>query len=230
MEIKEFELEDIPRWATITVIASRRSGKSVITRHILYKEFIKKRKIKNIVIVSPTMMNGDYSFLAPKYKFTSFDEDFLDKIIHRQEELVKSDPKGKHDLVLVLDDIVKSTDMKTKDILSRLYTLSRHFHLYVILISQSMKHELTPIIKFNSDIVVVFKTKNFENKKDMADLWLGFSDKDSREIGFRLIDEIAQGYRCMIINNTVHSNKIEDIVSHYTVDIEHSVPKNFYLS
>jgi len=127
-----------------------------------------------------------------------------------------------------LDDIVKSTDAKTKDILSRLYTLSRHYHLYVILISQSLRHELTPIIKFNSDIVAIFRTRNFENKKEIADLWLGFSEKDARDESFRLIDNIAQGYRAMIIDNTIHSNNPEDIVKHYEVDVDHSVPRKFY--
>jgi len=228
MEIKEFDLSDIPRWATITIIASRRSGKSVLTRHILYKELIKKRKIDNIVIVSPTLHNGDYDWLSDKYKFTEFDEPFLDKILARQEELVRTDKDGNHDLVLILDDIVKSTDAKTKDILSRLYTLSRHYHLYVILISQSLRHELTPIIKFNSDVVAIFRTRNFENKKEIADLWLGFSEKDSRDAGFQLIDEVAQGYRCLIIDNTVHSNEVNNICFHYEVPIDKSVPKNYY--
>lgn len=228
MNIKEFDYRDIPLYGTITVIASRRSGKTVITRDIVYKEMIKRRKIKNIFIISPTLHNGDYSFLHDKYKYTEFSEEFLDKILKRQESLIASDPKGDHTALLVLDDIVKSTDQKTKDILSRLYTLSRHFHLYVILISQSLRHELTPIIKFNSDIVIVFRTRNFENKKEIADLWLGFSEKDQRQESFKLIDKVAQGYRAMVINNTKHTNSPEEIVSHFTVDIDHTVPNKFY--
>lgn len=229
VEISEYDLSDIPRYATITIIASRRSGKSVVARHILYKEFIKKRKIKNIVIVSPTLHNGDYAFLDVKYKHTDFNEVFLNKILERQEQLIISDPDGDHDLVILLDDIVKSTDQKTRDILSRLYTLSRHYRLYVILISQSLRHELTPIIKFNSDLIVIFKTRNYENKKEMCDLWLGFSDKNDRDRGFAIIDQIAAGYRCMLIDATSHSNEIEDIVKWYEVDVDHSVPRNFFM-
>jgi len=228
MNIQEFDYNDIPLYGTITIIASRRSGKSVLTRDMLYKEFIKKRKIKNIFVVSPTLHNGDYAFLSDKFKYTEFSEEFLEKILKRQESLIATDPSGDHDAILILDDIVKSTDAKTKDILSRLYTLSRHYHLYVILISQSLRHELTPIIKFNSDIVAIFRTRNFENKKEIADLWLGFSEKDARDESFRLIDNIAQGYRAMIIDNTIHSNNPEDIVKHYEVDVEHSVPRKFY--
>jgi len=228
MDIKEFNLEDIPEFATITVIASRRSGKSVLTRHIVYKEFIKKRKIKNIVIVSPTIHNGDYAFIDDKYKFTEFTEEFLNKILERQRQLITSDQDTKHPLLLVLDDIVKSTDQKTKDILSRLYTLSRHYHLYIILVSQSLRFELSPLCKFNSDIVFVFATRNYENKKEIADLWLGFGKKEDRDNAFEIMDTVAYGYRAMAINNTVHSNEPTEIIFHYEVDIEHSVPKNYY--
>ena len=227
--IREFDYGDIPKYSTITIIASRRSGKSVLTRDILYHELIKKRKIKNIVIVSPTTMNGDYSFLADKYKFTEFNEHFLNAILDNQESLIREDPDGDHDLVMILDDIVKSTSQKTRDILSRLYTLSRHYRLYVILVSQSLKHETTPVIKMNSDLVVIFKTKNMNNKQEIMEHWLGFSSKEDRDKGIRVIDEIAQGYRSMIINNTVHSNDIQDIVSYHEVDVEHSVPKNFFM-
>jgi len=228
MDIKEFKLENIPKYATMTILASRRSGKSVLARAVIWQEFLKKRKIKNLVIVSPTIHNGDYAFIDNKFKFTDFNETFLDKILQRQLHLITTDPDGKHDLLLVLDDIVKSTDTKTKDLLSRLYTLSRHYRLYIILISQSLKHELTPIMRLNSDIVVVFASRNYENKREIADLWLGFGRKEDRENAFEIMDSVAHGYRAMVINNTVHSNEPSDIIFHYEVDIEHSVPKGYY--
>jgi len=228
MNIKEFDYNNIPKYATITIVASRRSGKSVLVRDLLYKEYIKRRKIKNLIIVSPTLHNEDYAFIDNKYKFTEFDETFINNILQRQQQLIASDPKGDHDMILILDDIVKSTSMATRDILSRLYTLSRHYRLYIILVSQSMKHELTPIIKFNSDIVVLFKTKNLDNKLEVRDHWLGFSSKEERDNALTLIDDVAQGYRAMVISTTEHSNNPEDIIFHTEVDIEHSVPKKFY--
>jgi len=229
-EIKEFDMNDIPKYATITVLASRRSGKSVITRHMLIHHFIKKVKIKNFVIVSPTMHNSDYDFMDDKFKFTSFNEEFLDKILQRQLNLIKTDPDADHSLCLILDDIVKSTDQKTKDLLSRLYTLSRHYRLYIVLVSQSLRHELTPIIKFNSDIVIVFASRNYDNKKEIADLWLGFGKKEDRDNAFEIMDTVALGYRCLIINNTVHSNEPTDIIHHYTVDYEKLIPRNFFFN
>ena len=228
MELAEFEYNNIPKYATITIIAQRRSGKSVLVRDILYKEFIRKRKITNLIIVSPTLHNQDYSFIDDKYKFVDFDDDFVNKILERQQALIQSDPKGNHDLVFLLDDIIKSTDAKTRDTLSRLFTLSRHYRLYIILVSQSMKHELTPVIKLNTDIVILFKTKNLDNKIEVRDNWLGFSDKDNRDKALGLIDEVAQGYRAMVIDTTNHSNNPQDIITHTEVDIDHSVPKNYF--
>jgi len=226
--ITEFNLQTIPLYATITVLASRRSGKSVLTRHIIYKEFLKKRKIKNLVIVSPTIHNGDYAFIDDKFKFTSFDEPFLNKILERQLKLITSEPNQSHPLLLVLDDIVKSTDQKTKDLLSRLFTLSRHYHLYIILSIQSLRFEMTPACRFNTDVVFVFASRNYENKKEIADLWLGFGKKEDRDNAFQVMDSVSYGYRAMAINNTVHSNEPSEIIFHYEVDIEKSVPRGYF--
>ena len=227
-DINEFDPETIPKFATILILASRRSGKSVLTRHWLYKEFLKKRKIKNLVIVSPTIHNGDYAFVDDKFKFTSFDKEFLDKILNRQLNLIKSDPHGNNEMVLLLDDIIKSTNTETKDQLSRLFTLSRHYQLTILLVSQSLRHECTPCCRFNTDIVVAFASRNYDNKKEIADLWLGFGKKEDRDNAFEILDEVAKGYRAIVINNTVHSNEPSDIIFHYEVDVEHSVPKGYF--
>ena len=228
--IKQLDYSDIPKYSTILVVASRRSGKSVFSRDLVYKEFIKKRKIKNFVIVSPTIHNGDYAFLDDKYKFTEFNEQFLNTILENQQKQILEDPKSPYiDLVLVLDDIIKSTNSNTKDCLSRLFTLSRHYRIYCILAVQSLKHECTPTIRFNSDLVVVFKTKNYLNKQEITETWLGFSTKEERDQGLAVIDEVAQGYRAMVINNVIHSNKLDDLITYTQVDINKSVPKDFFL-
>ena len=93
-----------------------------------------------------------------------------------------------------------------------------------------MRHELTPIIKFNSDIVVVFASRNYDNKKEISDLWLGFGKKEDRDNGFEIMDSVALGYRAMIINNTVHSNDPSDIIHYYEVDYNKLIPRNFFFN
>ena len=228
-QLRMYDWSTMPRYSTVVWVASRRSGKSVMAREVLYKEIIQKRKIKQIIIVSPTLHNEDYAFIAPKYKFTEFDEDFLNSILSRQEDAIKRDPEGNWDLCLVLDDIMKSTDTKTRDILSRLFTLSRHYRLYVFFSVQSIRFEYTPIMRLNTDIVVLFKTNNFENKKEITNLWLGFGEKDDRASGLVMLDKIAQGYRTMVIDNTKMTSELTDFVFYYQTDINKSVPKNYYL-
>lgn len=230
MNIKEFKLEDIPKYSTILVVASRRSGKSVLTRDWLYKEFLKKRKIKNLVIVSPTIHNGDYAFIDDKFKFTSFDKPFLDKLLNRQLQAIKADPKGNNEVVLLLDDIIKSTNSETKDLLSRLFTLSRHYSLTILMAVQSLRHECTPCCRYNVDVIVAFASRNYDNKKEMCDLWLGFGKKDDRDKAFEILDEVAIGYRAIVINNTVHSNDPNKIIFHYEVDTDHSVPRGYFFN
>jgi hypothetical protein len=228
INIKQYDWSTAPDNLAMVVIASRRSGKSVLVRDLLWRYFIKEKKFKNIFIVSPTLHNSDYSFIDKKYKYTEFDADFVQKIFDHQTQLIKNDPDGDHKCLLILDDILKSCDSATKDLLSRIFCIGRHYSLNIVLVSQSFKFEITPIIKFNADVIAIFKTKNFNNKIEIQEQWLGFSNKDQRKAGMDLIDTIAKGYRMMIIDQSKSSDKIEEFVFHYEVDIEKSVPKDYY--
>ena len=227
--IAEYNWNNLPKYSTTVFIASRRSGKSVMMRSVIYNEIIKKRKIKDIIVVSPTEFNQDYAFLPKKSMFTQFDDEFLQQILDRQSDAIKRDPMGNYDVVLVLDDILGSTNKKTKDTLSRLFTLSRHYRLYIFMAVQSIRFEYTPLCRLNTDIVVLFKSNSYDNKKEIRDLWLGFTEKGDRDKGFEILDEVAQGYRTMIIDNTKTSKNIGEFCYHYTTDINRSVPANYNL-
>ena len=229
VRLREYNWDDMPQYATCVWVAQRRSGKSQMLREVLYKQIIKKRNIKQIIVVSPTSFNEDYAFLAPKYKFTEFNEDFLNTILQRQEDAIRRDPAGNWDLCLVLDDIMKSTSTATRDVLSRLFTLSRHYRLYVFFSVQSIRFEYTPIMRLNTDLVILFKTNNYDNKKEITNLWMGFGEKESRKEGLAILDKVAQGYRTLIIDNTKMTANITDFAFHYTTDIDKSIPKKFYL-
>ena len=226
MNIKEFDYKDIPEHGTMLLVASRKSGKSVLMVNMLYHHFIKTMKVKRFLIISPTLHNGDYLWMESADKRTSFDENFLDELLEDQHERMKSDPASAP-LVIVLDDIIKSTNEKTKNAIARLFCCGRHSKITIALVSQSLKYEISPAVKINVDVVFLFSTRNYDNKKEISDLWLGFSNKEDRDIGFTLMDKIAKGYRSMVILNTKKSDVIEEIVFFKEIDIDKNIPRNY---
>ena len=95
------------------------------------------------------------------------------------------------------------------------------------MITQSFRYECSIPVVLNSDVVVLFSSRNIENKKMISSLFLGFTDKSDRNLGYELIDKIAVGYRALVIVNTSKSPNINEIVYYKELDLNKSVPNNY---
>ena len=58
-------------------------------------------------------------------------------------------------------------------------------------------------------------------------MFLGFTDKSDRFLGYELIDKIAVGYRALVVVNTSKSPNINEIVYYKELDLNKSVPNNY---
>ena len=230
MDIKEFEFDEIKNYSTIVFVAPRRAGKSTFIIQLLYKHFIKKKKVKNFLIISPTAFNPDYQFIDDQYKKTELNEDVLEDILKDQEKKISQDPEGDHELTIVLDDILKSTNGKTKDMLERIFILGRHYRLNILLSVQNIRAEYTVSMRMNTDYVVIYQSTNKNNKKEVSELWLSLGEKDMEKVGYGLLTTIPKKYRTMVIDNTsVIKENYGDFVSYFEASLD-IVPKNFHFS
>ena len=230
LEIKEFDYDLLPEFGTTLFVSSRKSGKSVMARDILYY-FIRRRKLKRFIIISATMRNNDYAFLgegAHVTRMLEFNDKILKDIIDDQHRRMDEDIDSPYTpVVILMDDLIKSTDQRTKDAISRCWCTLRHGLGYAIMITQSFRYECSIPVVLNSDVVVLFSSRNIENKKMISSLFLGFTDKNDRNLGYELIDKIAVGYRALVIVNTSKSPNINEIVYYKELDLNKSVPNNY---
>ena len=229
--IEEFDYDLMPKYGTTLFVSSRASGKSVMARDMLYY-FITRRKITRYIIISATMHNSDYAFLGYGdniIRLTDINHEILEEITKDQRRRIEEDPDSA-DLVILMDDLIKSCDQKCKDCISRMWATMRHDFCYLIMITQSFRYECSRSVVLNSDLIILFSSRNIENKKLISSMFLGFTDKDDRDLGYKLIDSVAQGYRAMAIPNTSKSTKINEIVYYKEIDLNHTVPKNYIFS
>ena len=230
MDIEEFDFDDIKPYSTIVFVAPRRAGKSTFIIQLLYKHFIKKKKVKNFLIISPTAFNPDYQFIDDQYKKTELNQEVLEDILKDQEKKISQDPEGDHELTIVLDDILKSTNGKTKDMLERIFILGRHYRLNILLSVQNIRAEFTVSMRMNTDYVVIYQSTNKNNKKEVSELWLSLGEKEMEKVGYGLLTTIPKKYRTMIIDNTsVIKENYGDFVSYFEASLD-VVPKNFHFS
>lgn len=215
LQIKEFDLTTIVDHAAIVIIARRGSGKSFVTRDILYS----KRHIPGGVVIAPTdKMNGEYKKFFPDifihYVIT---EEILNKILLRQREMMEKqkvkkkegktlDPSG----VLVMDDCLaqKKTWAKIQAITEILMN-GRHYKLTYILTMQSPMG-LPPDLRLNFDYVFLLKEVSAINRKK---IWMNYASMfPSLDYFEKVFSKTTENFCSMVIDNRKPSDQLSDIV------------------
>jgi len=218
MNIQEWDMLSMPDFPVIVNISRRRGGKSFLTRDIVRNYFVKKKKIKNILVISETgLFNDDYKWIDKSKITPNFNNDLINAIFERQKKLIEYDKKGDNELLIILDDVVNMEDSGRNNIklLARLFTLSRHFQISIILNTQYIKSDIyPPIMRDNTDICIVFLQNNKDNKKLVKDTWLSTDETNN---GIILLDTIPnENHRALVIDITKTINNYEEFCFHYT--------------
>lgn len=219
LQIKRFNIEDMCEHATMCMIAKRASGKSYLTREILYH----KRKIPAAIAISRTeKLNKFYSdFIPDSYIFSEYDSEILSKVYERQSILNQENEKRKKDgkpekddrLMLIMDDCMssKGTWLKDPNILE-LFFNGRHHHLSFILTMQ-FSLGIPPELRSNFDYIFLLAEDMTSNRKRLYDHYAGMFP--SFDIFQQVFSAITENYGVFVINNRVHSNNIADKVFWY---------------
>jgi len=224
MDLIEFDLSDIPDNPSIVLAGKRRSGKNVLCKDLCFNFF--RGKIKNVFVFSPTSeiaING-YDYVPFEFRYTEVDIDVIERIMKRQEYLIRNDPKGDHRTLIIIDDIIASNDAKQQKILDKLFICARHYQISLIVSYQYIKKDFSPVQRDNVDVIFCFQQSNFDNKQALNLQYL--SVNDNKKDGLDLLNKYADGYQTLVILNTISSSNYEDFCFYYTADM---IEKKFKL-
>lgn len=217
VDLSEYDLDELPNFPSIVLNGKRRAGKGIMTRYICFHYF--KDKVKNAFLFSPTseIANNQMDFIPNHFRYKEFDPDVIDRILKRQEYLIRQDPKGNHHTLIVVDDIISTLDSKAQKTLDKLFIAGRHFQISLIVCFQYVKREFSTIQRTNCDVIFCFQQNNFNNKESLVLEYLNTSD--NKTDGFNLFNKYAEGYNCLVISNTSTSNEYEDYCYTMKADI-----------
>jgi len=216
-ELLQFDLTDIPDNPSIVLAGRRRAGKGVLTKDLCYNFF--RGKIKNVFLFSPTSeiaANG-FDFVPYEFRYNEVEVDTIERIMKRQEYLIRNNPKGNHRILLIIDDIIAANDNKQQKILDKLFICARHYQISLIVCYQYIKKDFSPVQRDNVDIIFCFQQSNFDNKDALNKQYLSVNN-DKKE-GMDLINKYAKGYQTLTILNTTNSDKFEDFCFFYEADL-----------
>jgi hypothetical protein len=219
LAIKRFEIKDMCEHATMAMIAKRASGKSYLTREIMYH----KKSIPAAIAISRTeKLNKFYSdFIPDSYIYSEYDSDVLSKVYERQSimneenKVRKNHGKTEKDdrVIVIMDDCMssKGTWLKDQNILE-LFFNGRHHHLSFILTMQ-FSLGIPPELRSNFDYIFLLAEDITSNRKRLYDHYAGMFP--TFDIFQQVFSEITADYGVMVINNRVHSTNITDKVFWY---------------
>ena len=215
LQISEFKLDAMVEHAAIVIIAKRGSGKSWVTREILYA----KRHIPGGVVISPTdAMNSSYKKFFPDiYIHYNITEDILNKVLVRQQKMMdkqrdkkKQGKKVDASGILVMDDCLAEKKKWSKiQAITTILMNGRHFSLVYILTMQT-PIGLAPELRLNFDYVFLLRENSAINRKK---LWMNYASMfPTLDIFEKVFAKTTENFCSMVIDNRNQSDDLQKTV------------------
>lgn len=219
LQLKKFDMKSMPDHVTMAMIAKRASGKSYLTREILFH----LRHIPTTIAISRTeKLNKFYGdFIPDLYIYDQYSSEILNKIYARQEKIIEDNDKRKKEgkrlkdgrLVIIMDDCMSSKGSWIKEQqISELFFNGRHYEISFILTMQYAVG-IPPEMRSNLDFIFLLAEDFISNRKKLFDHYAGMFP--SFDIFNNVFTQITCDYGVMVINNRIHSTDITKKVFWY---------------
>lgn len=218
-DFSEFQPETMAEHPCIVIVAKRGSGKSWVTRDLMYH----LRDIPAGIVISPTDQANRFfrDFVPQPYIHYKYDPRIIKNIFKRQEKYIELNEKrvqeGKKPrdirLFVVMDDcLADSKTWKNDEYIQRLMLNGRHYHITFILTIQYCKG-IPPMMRSNFDYVFLLGADNANDKKNI------FTEYGGIFGNFRIFDpifmEMTHNYGLMVLDTRRRSSKIFEKVFRY---------------
>jgi len=187
---------------TVSLVAKRNSGNSVLLKHLVEAQ---KNEFHKIMVVCPTeSINRFYRSLVPaSCIFDEWKEDWANALIDKMTRINQDTPaEERKKVLLILDDVMADTDFRQSPALKKIYLRGRHCGIGVVSTCQYL-YNLPPVCRNNCDYCIVGQM-NHQSVTLLADEYLS-GDLDKK--GFiQLYNRTTRDYNFLVIN----CNSIKD--------------------
>lgn len=198
--LEKFDPTDLPEDGklSILVFGKRRTGKSFFTKWYLSE---RREDFDELFVFTKTKCNGWYQkFLPEPFIYDGYQADKAEQILNHAKDMQEKemDGKGPEPRIFFLgDDLISDHSHRHDETLDALYTMGRHVGITVAYLSQKFK-AVTPAIRDNADIIVIFTMFNANEAQQIAEEMMGNINKRT---AMELIAMYAnaQQHTCLVI-------------------------------
>ena len=206
----------------IVLIGRRDTGKSYLVRDILFH----RRDIPVGAVISGTEEgNGFYGSLVPRlFIHNEYNTAIIENILKRQKGVMKQvnedlklyqrtsiDPRT----FIILDDCLYDDGWCRDKLMRLLFMNGRHWKVMLI-ITMQYPLGIPPSLRTNIDYVFILREPIIANRKRIYDNYAGMFP--TFEAFCQVMDQCTENYECLVINNNVKSNRLQDQVFWYKAE------------
>lgn len=208
LQIKKFNPKTMRDNSIVVFIAKRMSGKSTCVKDIMYH----KRHLPVGVVMSGTEEGNCFyqKFIPDLFVYNEYKSEVIDKIVTRQKALIKSGHQTS--AFIICDDCMYDKKFLREKIMRQIFYNGRHWNIFFMLTMQYCM-DLTPDLRSNIDYIFVFRENILQNREKIYKNFFGIFP--TFEMFNQVMNECTENYECIVLDNTIKSNKIEDVVFWY---------------
>ena len=228
LQLRKFDMKSIvfkPDQNTgpvIVMIGRRDTGKSFLVRDLLFYH----QDIPIGTVISGTEAgNGFYSHHVPKlFIHEEYNTAIIENILKRQKTVLRQvkreiesfkrtniDPRA----FVILDDCLFD-DKWTRDKMMRLLFMNGRHWKIMLIITMQYPLGVPPVLRTNIDYVFILREPYIANRRRIYENYAGMFP--TFESFCQVMDQCTENYECLIINNNVKSNKLQDQIFWYKAE------------
>jgi hypothetical protein len=228
LELKKFDMKSISfksnesKGPVIVLIGKRDTGKSFLVRDLLYYQ----QDIPIGTVISGTEEgNGFYSKMVPRlFIHNEYNTAIIENILKRQRTVLKQikkemetykrttiDPRA----FVILDDCLYDNAWSRDKMMRLLFMNGRHWKIMLV-ITMQYPLGIPPTLRTNIDYVFILRENYIANRRRIYDNYAGMFP--TFESFCQVMDQCTENYECLVINNNVKSNKLQDQVFWYKAE------------
>ena len=217
LQLRKFKPETMGDDKVCVFIGKRGTGKSTLVADILY---YKKHLPAGIVLSGTEEGNHYYSKHVPDlFIYGDYDKEAIERAIERQRKLVSAG-KTNCGCFILLDDCMYDNKFLKDTCIRQCFMNGRHWKIFFMLTMQYCM-DLPPALRANVDYVFILRENIIQNREKLYKSFFGIFP--SFDMFNKVMDACTENYECLVLDNTVKSNKITDCVFWYKGNIR----KNF---
>lgn len=214
LQLKKFNMNQIKDDEVIVLIGKRNTGKSYMTKDLLYYH----RNLPAGTVICPTeSANRFYSDIVPPILIhEEYSPAIINNFIKRQKNLKKKmlneDKNIDNRAFLILDDCLYDNGWTKDKHIREIFMNGRHWGIMFILAMQ-FALGIPPNLRSNIDYVFILRENIVSNRKRLYEHYAGMFP--TFEMFCSTMDQCTENYECLVIHNSAKSNKLEDQVYWY---------------